>query len=157
MKTGVRNALIVVAAIVIAFGGGAAWQYTQARQARTSWQEVTQQLDGLQQQRNLDQLESTLAMAALAAGLGDFERGRQLASDYFTGLQQQVAAAAPADRGALEDVLARRDAIITELSRAEPGSGRDIAALLAAFQRALGKEPTVPPVLMGDTAGGSGM
>jgi hypothetical protein len=149
-----RNALIVGSAIVIAFAGGAVWQLTGARQARAAWQAIQQQLDGIQQQRTLDQLETNLAMAALAAGLGDYERGRQLASDYFTALQQQVMATAAADRPGLEDILARRDAIITDLSRSEPGSGRDLAALLSSFQRAIGKEPTVPPALLADTTGG---
>jgi len=157
MKKGARNALLVIIAIAVAFGGGAAWQFTMARQARTDLQEVQQQLDGIQKQRALDGLESALAMAALAAGLGDYERGRQLASDYFTALQEQVNVAEPANRASLEDVLARRDAIITELSRAEPASGRDVAALLTAFQRAIGKEPTVPPALVSDTAGGPAM
>ncbi|MGD8276461.1 MAG: hypothetical protein PVH00_00480 [Gemmatimonadota bacterium] len=157
MSSRVRNALIFVVAIAVSFGGGSAWQFTKASQARTARQQIQQQLDELQHQQALDRLESTLAMAALAAGLGDYERGRTLASDYFTALQAQVTAAAPADRQGLADVLARRDAIITELSRAEPSSGRDVAALLSAFQRALGKEPTVPPALMADTAGGPAM
>jgi len=154
MKKGARNALLVIIAIAVSFGGGAAWQFTKARQARTEWQQVRQQLDGIERQRALDALESSLAMAALAAGLGDFERARRLASDYFTALQQQVTATAPAERAGLEEVLARRDAIITELSRAEPASGRDMAALLTAFQRAIGKEPTVPPSVVADTTGG---
>jgi len=156
MSSRARNALIVVVAIVVSFGGGAAWQFTSARQARTAWQQIQTQLDELQHQRSLDQLETKLAMAALAAGLGDYERGRQLASDYFTGLQEQALAAAPADRAGLEDVLARRDAIITELSRAEPAAGRDVAALLSVYQRAIGKQPTVPPALIADTSGGPG-
>ncbi len=157
MSSRVRNVLIVVVAIAVSFGGGAVWQFTSARQARTAQQQIQQQLDELQHQRALDQLETKLAMAALAAGLGDFERGRQLASDYFTELQDQVLAAAPADRAGLEDILTRRDAIITELSRAEPASGRDVAALLSAFQRAIGKQPTVPPALMADSSGGPAM
>jgi len=157
MSSRARNALIVLVAIAASFGGGAAWQFTRARQARTAWQQIQQQLDEIQHQRALDQLETKLAMAALAAGLGDYERGRQLASDYFTELQNEVLAAAPADRAGLEDVLARRDAIITELSRAEPAAGRDVAAVLSAFQRAIGKPPTVPPALMADSSGGPPM
>jgi len=156
MSSRIRNALIVVVSIAVAFGAGAAWQFTSARQARMAGQQIQQQLDEVRQQRTLEQLETTLAMAALASGLGDFERGRQLASDYFTSLQQQVTATAASDRPGLETVLARRDEIITELSRGEPGSGRDLAALLTAFQRAIGKEPTVPPSLTPDSMAGPG-
>ncbi len=139
-----RNAWIALAAVAIAFGVGSGWQFAKARQARTERDVALQELADVQQQRGLEQLEAALAMATLATQFGDFERGRQLASSFFAMLQEQVRTAPQTARPALNEILARRDGIITVLSRAQPESGLELAALLTWLQNALGKEPTVP-------------
>ncbi|MHB1192973.1 MAG: hypothetical protein ACYC6F_07975 [Longimicrobiales bacterium] len=139
-----RNTWMVVAAVVVAFGVGTAWQFSKARQARTELDAARQEAAGLRQQQALDRLEATLAMATVAAQFGDFERGRQLASDFFVLLQEGVDAAPGTARPAMSEMLARRDGVITMLSRAQPESGLELAGLLTWLQNALGKQPTVP-------------
>lgn len=144
-----RNALLIVFSIGIAFGGGAAWQFTQARQARAERDAARQELATVQQQLATQRMEAILAMAVVATQFGHHESARQLASEFFTALQQQAGTAA---EPALAELLARRDAIITALSRAQPESAIEMANALTSFQRALGRQPTVPPPLLPDTA-----
>lgn len=140
-----RNTWIAVAAVAVAFVGGSGWQLGKARQARTERDAALHELADVQRQQTLDQLEASLAMATLAAQFGHFERGRRLASAFFALLQEQVGTAPQTARPALNEILARRDGVITMLSRAQPESGLELAALLTWLQDALGKEPTVPP------------
>ena len=139
-----RNRWMVVAAMAVAFGGGVAWQFSKARQARMERDTARQEVTGVRQQQALERLEATLAMATVAAQFGDFERGRQLASDFFALLQEGATTAPGTARPALNEILARRDGVITMLSRAQPESGLELAALLTWLQSALGRQPTVP-------------
>ena len=118
-----RDALILVVSVGVAFGIGFAWQATQARQARLERDATRQEIAGIQRERGLEQVESALAMATVAAQVGDFERSRQLASDFFALLQERVGTAPAAAQSSLNDILARRDSIITVLSRANPQAG----------------------------------
>lgn len=143
MTPQVSNVLIVVAAVALAFGGGAGWQFTQARQARQELDATRQDLALVQRERTLVRLEASIALATIAAQFGDFERGRQLASDFFDLLQEQAGTAQETARSGLDEILARRDRIITILSRGQPESGLEMATVLTSLQRALGKEPTL--------------
>ena len=138
-----RTTVIWVAAAAVAFGSGSAWQFAKAREARLERDTVRQELASLQRQRALEQLEGSLAMATVASQFGNFERGRRLASDFFDMLQERAGTAPEAARSGLNEILARRDGIITVLSRAQPESGLELAALLTLLQNALGREPTV--------------
>ncbi|MGM0669387.1 MAG: hypothetical protein ACQET1_06680, partial [Gemmatimonadota bacterium] len=137
------NVLIVVAAVAVAFGAGAGWQFAQARQARQALDTARQEMAVIRGERALEQLEATLALATVAAQFGDFERGRQLASDFFDLLQEHAGAAPETARSGLNEILSRRDGIITVLSRGQPESGFELATALTSLQLALGKEPTL--------------
>jgi hypothetical protein len=158
MKPELRNALIVVAAVAVAFGIGAAWQFNQARQARQALDTARQEMVVIRGERALEQLEATLALATVAAQFGDFERGRQLASDFFDLLQEHAGTAPQTARSALNEILSRRDGIITVLSRGQPESGFELASLLMALQNALGRDRTLsqlqPPGSPGSTEPG---
>lgn len=146
MKSEQRNTWVAIAAIVVAFVAGSGWQYSKARQAWMERDIAQQEVRALQQQQALQQLEASLAMATVAAQFGNFERGRQLASDFFDRLQEmyaQAGAVPTTARPALNEMLARRDGVITMLSRAQPESGFELAALLTWLQNALGRELTV--------------
>jgi len=143
MTPQLRNALIVVAALAVAFGGGTAWQFAQARQARQALDTARQEMAVIRGERALDQLEATLALATVAAQFGNFERGRQLASDFFDLLQEQAGTAPETARSGLNEILTRRDGIITVLSRGQPESGFELASLLMSLQNALGRERTL--------------
>ncbi len=155
MKSEQRNTWVALAAIAVAFVLGFGWQYSKARQARMEQDAARQEVRALQQQQALDRLEATLAMATVAAQFGDFERGRQLASDFFALLQEGVATAPGTARPALDEILGRRDGVITMLSRAQPESGLELAGLLTWLQNALGKQPTVPAYQQVASPGGA--
>lgn len=147
MSPQLRDVLVLVAAVAVAFAAGAAWQFTQARQELdTVGQDLAtarQDLALLQREGALERLEASAAVATVATQLGDFERGRQLASDFFDLLQAQTATAPPTARAALDQILARRDHIITVLSRGQPDAGSELVTLLTSLQRALGKVPSL--------------
>ena len=144
-----RTSLLALIAVLIAFLIGAGWQLIGAREARSTLEQATAQLDSTRTELDFEQLQSTLALAAVAAQFGNFERSRQLTSDFFTELQATVVQAPEAGRGALEQILATRDATITLLSRAQPEAALGLARMLVEFRRALGRdgaglEPAVP-------------
>lgn len=146
MTSDQRNTWIAIAAIAVAFVIGSAWQYSKARQASTERDTARQEVRALEEQQALQQLEASLAMATVAAQFGNFERGRQLASDFFDRLQalyEQAGAIPTTARPAVSEMLARRDGVITMLSRAQPESGFEMASLLTWLQNALGRELTV--------------
>lgn len=141
-----RNTWVAVAGIAVAFAIGFGWQNSKARGARTELDAARQEVTALQHQQALQQLEASLAMATVAAQFGSFERGRQLASDFFARLQtmqEQEGSVPTTARPALSEMLARRDGIITMLSRAQPESGFELASLLTWLQNALGRDLTV--------------
>lgn len=155
MNPKVRNALIITAALITTFGIGAAWQFAQADRARRELSEAMAQLDTTRREVNLEKLQSTLALATVAAQLGNHERARQLTSDFFTGLQQISADVTDEERAAFDRILLVRDNLITGLSRAEPGAGLELARLLGTFRDALGRQtdglPTGPAIMPADT------
>ncbi|HEU4630194.1 MAG TPA: hypothetical protein VFS08_10655 [Gemmatimonadaceae bacterium] len=93
--------------------------------------------------------EATLYAAAVDAQQGRYEPARQLASRFFTHLQQRVLNASVADRAALQAILDQRDAIITLLSRADPAAVNALARLATRYRTLLhGEEPareSAPP------------
>jgi hypothetical protein len=151
MKPQQRNAGIVTVGVVAAFLGGALWQFVQAREARLERDTARQELVAVEQQRALEQLEASLALATVAAQFGDFESSRRLASDFFGKLQDEVGRVPEVVRPGLNEILARRDGVITVLSRAEPESALELAALLTALQEALGKDPILREDLRSDS------
>jgi hypothetical protein len=75
--------LVVAAAVLLAFAGIALWQSARAIAAE-------RRLVAVRTELTLQRNESTLALAAIEAGRGSYELARQLASDFFTGLQAEV-------------------------------------------------------------------
>ena len=142
MKPAARNFLLVFLAVVIAFGVGAAWQFASARAARTQLETANTELATVRSQLSLEQLQTNLALATVAAQLGNFERARQLASTFFTDLQTRMTDAPEAARQSMDAILQNRDAVITQLSRSEPGSGLALTRILADLRRALGGDAT---------------
>lgn len=157
MSIRTRNILIVVATLIVAFGVGAAWQFAQANRARADLATIEAQLEGVRFELALEQLHSTLALATVAAQLGNYERARQLTSDFFTALQEHSASAPDAAQATFADMLGARDAVITTLSRAEPEAGLDLARMLGRYREALGREtgglPSGAAPMPGDTVG----
>jgi hypothetical protein len=131
-----RLILIAAAAAIAGFAIGALWQYANARG-------YSQRLDRTEHALRFKQLESLLGAATIEAQRGSFEIGRQLASEFFSGLQQSLSAAEPDERQAFQEILNRRDGMITALSRGDPQSGPMLAQIFTRYRIARG-EPVGP-------------
>jgi hypothetical protein len=138
MNTRLRNGLVVLIGVIIAFGIGAGWQFTEARRARGALGTATTELETTRLQLEQERVQNTLALAVVAAQLGNFERSRQLASDFFTTMQNSAAQLPAGARAGVDQILAQRDATITLLSRSAPESGLHLARLLSQLRQALG-------------------
>lgn len=147
-----RTPLYIAAGVLAGFIIGFLWQYVAASSARDQLAVASHEL-------TFQQLEGTLGAAAIEAQRGGFETSRQLASQFFSGLQREIQRA-PADvRPVLADILQRRDAMITALSRNDPQSGPLLSQLFIRFRNAFGRQvgpdgtTTPAPPGAGDTAG----
>jgi hypothetical protein len=126
-----------IAALIIGFAIGALWQYTSARS-------YARQLDTTRHDLTFQSLEATLGAATIEAQRGSYEIARQLASDFFSGLQQELGAAAtPQRQQEFQEILRQRDSMITALSRSDPQSGSMLAQLFMRYRIAMG-EPVGP-------------
>ena len=136
MREGTRFWLIVVAGVLVAFLAGFAWQRIRANGIEAELQETAHALA-------VQQIESTLGAAAIEAQAGSYEIARQHASEFFTRLQGYVDSVPAATQPAMRELLARRDALITALSRSDPQSGPQLAQMFVRYRAALG-EPVGP-------------
>lgn len=143
-----RTKWIMIAALaaIVGFGVGAAWQGLSVRDHAAR---LAQTDDELRFQR----LQATLGAATIEAQRGSYEIARQLASDFFTGLQQEAVAGSDEQNDALQEILQQRDAMITALSRSDPQSGAMLAQLFVRLRIAMGE--TVGP--SSSTAPATGM
>lgn len=131
-----RTILVAAVAAILGFAIGAGWQYATTRGPINELEQTREDLA-------FQEIEATLGAATIEAQRGSFEIARQLVSDFFTGLQNNIGDA-PADRSdAFRDILAQRDAMITALSRGDPQSGSMLAQLFMRFRIAMG-EPVGP-------------
>ncbi|CAN5702251.1 hypothetical protein BH23GEM10_BH23GEM10_03610 [soil metagenome] len=128
--------LTAVVAAIIGFTIGAVWQYTSARS-------YADRLDVAETDLAFQQTEATLGAATIEAQRGSYELARQLASDFFSSLQQHVDRAPADQQPAFRDMLEHRDAMITSLSRSDPQSGSMLAQLFVRYRIAMG-EPVGP-------------
>lgn len=148
-----RVVLGVVIAAVVGFAIGAGWQYSSARAWRGELETTRTQLDTTRHELTFQRLEAMLGGATLEAQRGNHESARRLASRFFTTLQAEIESAPQAAQPALRSILAERDVMITELSRASLESGGQLADLFDQYRSALG-DPVgpLPPASRPDTA-----
>jgi type II secretory pathway pseudopilin PulG len=140
-----RTLALVIAGLLIAFLLGFVPQWMAKRDAHRSLAEARLELRLSRQQGRLG--------AALSESLrSNYERARQLMAAYFTDLQGTVGAVEdPRRRQTLNGILAQRDEIITQLSRAQPESSQRLMLLYTSMftavdpQGAVGTTVTPPP------------
>ncbi|MGH7554982.1 MAG: hypothetical protein ACREMQ_18430 [Longimicrobiales bacterium] len=146
MKSSMKSLLITLVVGLLAFGIGAGWQYVRANRLQS-------ELNTAQRALTLQRLENMLAVAVLEAQHGRHEEARQLASAFFSGLQQDIAQVPDSARQTFNEILQRRDAAITALSRSDPEAGSILAQLFARYRTGLGEPmasttaapPATPP------------
>lgn len=154
-----RRLAITVGAVLLAFLVGFGWQWVEARGYRGERDEAVRELE-------LQRLATTLASAIIQADRGSYESARELASRFFTGLQATVdRVEQPQATAELGDILGRRDAVITALSRSDPSSEDELTRMFVRYQVATGGDDiglAVPaiemdgaPAPMGDTSRGA--
>jgi hypothetical protein len=131
-----RVPLYIAAGVLAGFLVGFAWQYMSARGYRG-------ELERTEHALTFKRIEATLAAATIEAQRGSFEVARQLASQFFSGLQENIGRAAPGEAPVFTEILARRDVLITALSRNDPQSGPLLAQLFTRYRTAVG-EPVGP-------------
>lgn len=128
-----RGLLWSFVAVVVAFGAGFGWQYYEASQVRA-------ELADAQQQLMVERLRVRLGQAAMAAQTGNYESARQRMSRFFTELDG-AAPTLPVPLDAIAaQMLARRDEVITGLSRANPEYADILYGMLDRFRSAAGLE-----------------
>ena len=140
-----------------------AWRYLEGRTAsgydrtitcdraclfrRTRWLAASGRAwerDAARRELRLSQVRGSLAWVAIDARRGDYEPARQAASEFFTSLRKQAAAAGgdsdltPAQRDSLRPLLDQRGDLITLLARSDPASADRLSDLYVSYRKALG-------------------
>ncbi len=124
-------------ATILAFLIGFGWQYTRASR-------LDQQLATTRTDLTFERLESTIAAATVEAYRGNYEIARKLASDFFTGLQNELMRAPEEHRTELNAINNQRDAIITAASRSDPQTPNLLGQLYSTYRVAFGDAPVTP-------------
>ena len=122
--------ITTMAAFLIGFG----WQYSRAHQLENQLETTTADL-------TFKRLEAKLAAATIEADRGNYEIARQLASEFFTGLQGQLPQVPEDKQQELSVIASHRDAVITAASRSDPQSGSLLAQLYNTYRVAFGEAP----------------
>lgn len=129
-----------VVAAIVGFAIGAGWQYSSARGFRGELETTRTELDSTSHELALQRLEATLGAATIESHRGNHESGRRLASEFFSGLQDEVERAPAAAQPEFRAILEQRDAMITALSRGSPESAGLLSDLFVRFRTALGED-----------------
>jgi hypothetical protein len=87
-------------------------------------------------------MQNSLASAAIDAQRGDYELARQAASAFFTSLRAEmdidhIWSLSPAQREALQPLLAQRDGIINSLVRGDLASAEQLSDLYVEFRQTM--------------------
>ena len=99
-----------------------------------------EQRNAAQREVRLTQLENTLGAAIVDVYRGDFEPARQITSDFYTNLRNQIDAGSasvftPAQREQLRPLLTERDDLITLLARSDPGAADRLFSVYSSYKK----------------------
>jgi Tfp pilus assembly protein PilX len=136
-RKGLPRWMVMTILIVVAFLVGSGIQYFRANR-------LAGQLEETQHALAFTRLEATLGAATIEAQRQSYESSRQLASDFFTQLQQHIEDAPPEAQGELRGLLGERDAIITMLSRFDAQSGNVLSRAFVRYRGAAGARVANP-------------
>ncbi len=143
-----RGFLWALLAVVVAFGAGYLWQYFEA-------QDIRDRLAAVEQELAVEHFRVRLGQATMAAQAGEFEAARLQMSDLFNSLQDQMGTLPAGVEEVARDFLARRDDIITGLSRSNPAYADVLYGmqerLAAAVQRGAGAAAPPPEPAVEET------
>jgi hypothetical protein len=99
-----------------------------------------EQRDAAQREVRLTQLENTLGSAMVEVHRGEYEPARQITSDFYTNLRNQIDAGnasvfTPAQREQLRPLLTERDDVITLLARSDPAAVDRLFAIYSSYKK----------------------
>jgi len=131
-----RRGLWLAAAFALGLAIGFVPQWLTSRDLRGRLDEAAYRLE-------VARLQSTLGAALAGVEAGEYERARQLASSFYTGLEAlEGEVRDEAQTVVLDDIALGRDQMITLLSRAEPEARGRLAAVYSRYFAAM--EPVGP-------------
>lgn len=131
-----RRGLWLAAAFALGLAIGFVPQWLTSRDLRGQLDEATHRLE-------VARLQSTLGAALAEVEAGQYERARQHASSFYTGLEALKGEVRDeAQAVVLDDIALGRDHMITLLSRAEPEARGRLAAVYSRYFAAM--EPVGP-------------
>ncbi|HEX7119915.1 MAG TPA: hypothetical protein VF212_14075 [Longimicrobiales bacterium] len=145
-----KGVLLAALGAALAFAAGFGWQYVRAER-------LEDRVAALERDLEFQRLATELGVAAVEAERENYEAARRTASGFFTGLQAAIDSAPPELAGEMSSILARRDAIITDLSRGVPASADTLAALFIRYHlsweavRPEAERGGAPPAAAGST------
>jgi hypothetical protein len=102
-----------------------------------------EQRDAAQREVRLTQLQNALGAAMVDVQRGEYEPARQVTSDFYTNLRNQIDAGSasvftPSQREELGPLLTERDDIITLLARSDPAAADRLFAIYSSYKRLTG-------------------
>ncbi|MGD9561862.1 MAG: hypothetical protein AB7F88_06550 [Pyrinomonadaceae bacterium] len=135
----VRSWLIRIGILVLAFVLGFLPMWCSKRN-------VTAELDQTKRELSRGQLQNMLSTAVVYSRRGEYEIGRQNASNFFTELQSEVNKAESSiltadERSRVPELLSGRDDVITLLSRGDPAAADRLSDLYVAYRAITGAAP----------------
>jgi uncharacterized membrane-anchored protein YhcB (DUF1043 family) len=143
-----RWVALAIVGLVLAFLIGFVPSWSRARALDSALGETRSELETTRFELDLYQVQGRLGAALAEAQRSNYERSRQLMTQVFSGLQANLPRMTDPDRRqAAELILAQRDEIITQLSRAEPESVQRLMLLythLFAVVDPLGRDAPAP-------------
>ncbi len=97
------------------------------------------------------EVKNLLMTAIVEARSGEYETGRQNASEFFTNLDAEIKKADEGnltadEREKLKPVFTNRDSIITMLAQRDPASPERLMDIYAIYKQAFGQTATRTPV-----------
>jgi hypothetical protein len=99
-----------------------------------------EQRDAAQREVRLSQLQNTLGTAMVDVQRGEYEPARQVTSDFYTNLRNQIDAGNASvftysQREKLKPLLDERDNVITLLARSDPAAEDRLFAIYSTYTR----------------------
>ena len=112
----------------------------------TSARSRTHERDAARASLRTSRLQNLIANAAIDTRRGEYEPARQAASEFFTGLQQEIDRAKDSvfndsQKAGLRPLFDGRDEIITLLARSEPAAADRLADLYVRFRQTVPAAP----------------
>lgn len=130
-----RRIVISAGVLLIVFLLGFIPMWLKARQAANS-------LAATERQLTLVRMQSNLASAVIDARRGDYEPARQIASQFFTTLNEEInkgdnSSLTAAQRTGLQALFTGRDELITLLARSDAASADRLSDLYVAYRKVM--------------------